>query len=342
MYMKIICVEEHTVDTEIAKAALPSLLEEAPYMALQSSADSEPRNGRRPARVSMKDAVVLGADLGDGRIKEMDAQGIQMQIVSYTSPIHLVPVDRAVTMARAANDRVARASAANPDRLGGFAVLPWQHPEAAADELSRAVHELGFKGALLLGRPGKTFLDDPRYLPVLEKLAELKVPIYLHPFNPTPQVNEQYYSGLAPEVSAEFALAGWGWHHEAGIHVLRLLLSGIFEKLPDLQLISGHWGEMVPFFLARLDFVIPPRATGFARTISQIYKDHVWVTPSGMFDLPHFEFIAKEIGADRILWSTDYPYLTMDGAREFLLNLPVSEEDKQKMAYRNAEKLFRL
>jgi uncharacterized protein len=342
--MKIIAIEEHTVDLEIQQAAQPVLQEEAPYMAHQASSKSatRARNAHRPTRVAMKDAIALGADLGAGRIREMDAQGITMQVVSYTTPAQLVPGDRAVSLTRAANDRLAKAIAQNPRRLSGFAALPWQDPEAAVDELSRSVNELGLKGVLILGRPGHTFLDDPRYMPVLKKLHELQAPLYVHPFFPQPQAQKAYYGGFSPEVSAELSLGAWGWHHEAGVHVLRLVLAGIFEKLPNLQVISGHWGEMVPFFLQRLDFVLPPEVTGLARTISENYLSNVWITPSGMFDLPHFEFIHKVMGADRIIWSTDYPYLTMDGAREFLLSLPVSEVDREKMAYRNAQRLFRL
>jgi predicted TIM-barrel fold metal-dependent hydrolase len=135
-------------------------------------------------------------------------------------------------------------------------------------------------------------------------------------------------------------VVGWGWHNEAGIHVLRLILSGAFEKFPDLQVISGHWGEMAPFYLERLDDVIPPEATGLSGTISDIYRRHVWVTPSGMFGLPHFEFMHQVIGADRIIWSVDYPFLTLDGTPEFIEKLPVSQDDKEKIAYPNAEKLF--
>lgn len=117
------------------------------------------------------------------------------------------------------------------------------------------------------------------------------MPLYIHPFSPLPQVHEAYYSGFTPLVSAEFSLSAWGWHNEAGIHVLRLILSGTFEKFPALQVISGHWGEMVPFYLQRLDDVMPPKVTGLSGTISEIYRRHVWVTPSGMFGLPHFEFM---------------------------------------------------
>jgi predicted TIM-barrel fold metal-dependent hydrolase len=337
--MRIICIEEHAIDLDIAKAAQPALQHEAPYIGLQSSVP-RPRLADRPSAVTMQEAVALGTDIGQGRIKAMDDHGIQMQVVSWISPAQLAPADQAVSLTGAANDRLAEAIRANPTRLSGFAVLPWQQPAAAAAELDRSVSDLGLKGALLAGRPGATFLDDPKYAPVLQKLSDLQVPLYVHPFTPLPQVHEAYYSGFSPLVSAEFSLSAWGWHNEAGIHVLRLILSGTFEKFPALQVISGHWGEMVPFYLQRLDDVMPPKVTGLSGTISEIYRRHVWVTPSGMFGLPHFEFIHKVVGADRIIWSVDYPFLTLDGTQEFLAGLTVSEDDKENMAHRNAENLF--
>jgi uncharacterized protein len=341
--MKIICVEEHATDTATDKAARPAVLGEAPYFGLMDStrAASRPRNDHRPTMVALPEALELAADISDGRIKHMDEQGIQMQVVSYGSLAQLAPAGQAVALTQAANNRLAEAIAANPARLSGFAVLPWQDPKAAAAELDRCVTQLGFKGVLLLGRPGARFLDDPAYAPVLEKLNDLNVPLYAHPGIPLPHVQQAYYSGFSPEVTAQFSLTGWGWHHEAGIHVLRLILSGTFEKYPGLQVISGHWGEMVPFYLQRLDDMLPPNL-GLSQTITETYLNHVWVTPSGLFDLPHFQFIHTVIGADRIIWSVDYPYLTLDGTREFLVKLPVSEQDREKIAHLNAEKLFTL
>jgi len=155
-------------------------------------------------------------------------------------------------------------------------------------------------------------------------------------------VQKAYYGGLSPEISAQLSLAGWGWHHEAGVHILRLILSGAFERFPDLQVISGHWGEMVPFFLQRLDDAIPQKVSGLSRTITETYKSHVWVTPSGLYDLPHFEFVRTVVGVDRIIWSTDYPYNTMDGTRQFIENLPIDDSDKEKIAHGNAEALLRI
>ena len=215
-------------------------------------------------------------------------------------------------------------------------------PDAAADELRRAVVDLGLKGALLTGRPGPTFLDDSRYEPVLAALAELRVPLYVHPGPPLPQVREPYYSGFDKGVSARLSLFGWGWHNEAGVHVIRLILSGVLDRFRDLQLISGHWGEMVPFYLQRMDDTMLPEVTGLARTITDTYRQQVYVTPSGMLNLPHFRFIQEVVGIDRIMFAVDYPYLTNTGARRFLEALPIADEEKAKIAHRNAEALLRL
>jgi uncharacterized protein len=283
------------------------MMQQAPYMALcqpERIAAAHP-NPNRPGQVPMKQAVPLANEIGEVRLRAMDEQAIAMQVISLGQPTQLVPADLAIELARAANDGLAASVATHPDRFAGFATLCWQHPQAAADELSRAVDELGFKGALLMGRPSETFLDDPRYAPVLERLNTLRVPLYVRPCVPAPAVKKVYYDGLSPEVVAQFALAGWGWHHEAGIHTLRLILSGAFDTYPDLRVISGHRGEMVPFYLARLDDLLPKTVTGFSRSISETYRAQVWVTPSGMFDLPHFKFIHEVLGADRIIWSND-------------------------------------
>ncbi|SFW70807.1 amidohydrolase family protein [Amycolatopsis australiensis] len=341
--MTLICIEEHAVDRSIAEAAAPVLDREAPYLRRQSSSASpvRPGPGRRPA-VDMAEAVRLGADLGPDRVRRMDEHGIDLQIVSWTSPIQLVPADRALPLCRSVNDRLARAVAARPDRLQGMAALPWQDPAAAVDELDRAVTELGLRGVLLLGRPGAGFLDDPRYLPVLERIAALEVPLYVHPFHPLPQVQQAYYAGFGEKVTAELSLGAWGWHHEAGVHVLRLILAGVFERLPQLQVISGHWGELVPFHLSRLDDVLSPGDTGLSRTITEVYRSNVWVTPSGMFHRPQFDFVRAVVGLDRVIWSADYPFLRLDGTREFLGELDVTPEEREKITHVNAERLFRL
>ncbi len=341
--MTLICIEEHAIDQSIAEAANPVLAREAPYMRMQSSSSSpvHPGPGRRPA-VDIKEALRLGADLGRERIRRMDEHGIDMQIVSWTSPIQLVPDDEAIALCRSANDRLSKAVTAHPDRLQGLAALPWQQPAAAVDELDRAVTDLGLRGVLILGRPGAGFLDDPVYQPILDRIAALRVPLYVHPFYPVPQVQQSYYAGFNDKVTAELSLGGWGWHHEAGIHVLRLILAGVFERLPDLQVISGHWGEMVPFYLSRLDDVLSPGDTGLSRTITEVYRSNVWVTPSGMFHRPQFDFVRAVVGLDRLIWSVDYPFLRLDGTREFLDELDITPEEREKITHLNAERLFGL
>jgi predicted TIM-barrel fold metal-dependent hydrolase len=296
----------------------------------------------RPHLVSPKKAVAAAREIGAGRIAAMDQHRIDMQVLSFSSSPQLALASQSVGLTRAANDRLAASVHANPTRFAAFSTLPWQDPLMAAAELERTVNQLGMVGTLLMGRPGRTFLDDALYEPVLAKLNELKIPIYVHPGFPLPQVREPYYGGFDKEVSARLSMFGWGWHHEAGIQVIRMLLAGKFEQYPDLQVISGHWGEMVPFYLQRLDDTLPREVTNLPHSISETYKAHVYVTPSGMLNLPHFEFIHKVLGADRILYSVDYPYLTLTGAREFLESLPISQPDKEKIGHGNAEALLGL
>ena len=342
--MKIICLEEHTMDADLAKAGQAALMREAGYLADIGSRwkDRPDPSDDRPHLRAMDESMAVGRDVGAGRLKDMDANGIDMQVLSYSTAAQLVPAERAVELSRAANDRLADAVRANPSRFAGFAALPWQQPEAAARELERAVSELGMKGALIVGRPGDTFLDDARYAPVLAKLDALGVPLYVHPGPPLPQVRDPYYGGFDKDVSARLSLFGWGWHNEAGIHVIRLMLAGAFDRFPNLQVISGHWGEMVPFYLQRMDDTLPREATGLSRTITDTYRAHVHVTPSGMLNLPHFKFIQEVVGVDRILFAVDYPYLTNTGARRFLEALPVGDADRAKIAHANAETLLRL
>ena len=342
--MKIICLEEHTMDADLAEAGRAALTREAGYMADvgSRSKDRTDPSGDRPHPRALDEIMAAARDVGAGRLKDMDANGIDMQVLSYSNATQLVPPERAVELSRAANDRLAETVRANPSRFAGFAALPWQQPEAAARELERAVTELGMKGALIIGRPGDTFLDDARYAPVLARLDALRVPLYVHPGPPLPQVREPYYGGLDKDVSARLSLYGWGWHNEAGIQVVRLMLAGTFDRFPDLQVISGHWGEMVPFYLQRMDDMIPQATTGLSRTITDTYRAHVHVAPSGMLNLPHFKFIQEVVGVDRILFAVDYPYLTNAGARRFLEALPVSDADRAKIAHGNAEALLRL
>ena len=168
------------------------------------------------------------------------------------------------------------------------------------------------------------------------------MPIFIHPGAPLQSVQEPYYGGLGEEVSARLSLHGWGWHNEAGIQILRTILAGRFQQLPNLQLIAGHWGEMVPFFLSRLDQSMPPVVTKLERTITETFRQHVYVTPSGMFDYPQLKFCAEVLGTDRIIHSVDCPFVSNAGAKDFIDRAPLAQEEKEKIAFRNAQRLFHL
>lgn len=343
--MKLICVEEHVLDPAIGVATQGLVRAQAPYLPDWGSRviDGQKVVDRsRPHVIASGESARKALDMGAKRLADMDEAGIDMQVLSYGGFPQLLPPAQAIDLSRAANDKLALAAQAHPTRFAGFATLPWQVPEAAARELERTVKELGFKGALINGRPGDTFLDDARYGPVLAAFEELKVPLYVHPGLPLPAVQAPYYGGFERELSARLAMFAWGWHNEAGMQVVRMLLAGVFDRHPRLQVISGHWGEMVPFFLQRLEDSIPQEASGLARPIVQTYREHVYVSPSGMLTRPHFQFIHSLMGAERILYSLDYPYQSLDGARAFIERLPISDADKACIAHGNAEQLLGL
>src|SRR5579883_1848897 len=201
------------------------------------------------------------ADLGEIRLKDMDAGGIDLQVISQVAlEIGSLSKEEVIKLARQANDQLAAAIAAHPTRFAGFATLPMINPEAAADELERAVRLPGIKGAMIGGTINGRFLDDPAFLPVLERAVALDVPIYIHPGVPPASVRAAYYSGFDPAVSYALATSGWGWHNETAIHALRLILSGLFDRFPTLQIIIGHMGEMLPFMFDRINNTLTPAA----------------------------------------------------------------------------------
>lgn len=291
--------------------------------------------------VDMSAATVT--DLGERRLADMDAAGIDMQILSHVLPtFDPIPVDRQLAIATRANDQVAEAVAAHPDRFAAFAALPMGDTPAAVRELDRTVSELGFKGVLVNGREDGRFLDDPVLFPVLERAAALHVPLYLHPGLPTESIRREYYSGLPPEVAYALAAPAWGWHAETGLHLLRLIATGTFDRLPNLQIIVGHMGEMLPFMLDRVNaYLTPPaRRNGLQRSVAETFRSNVWVTTSGMFSTGPLQLLIDVIGIDRVLFSVDYPFCATTQGRDFLDAMPISTADKAKISHRNAEKLL--
>jgi predicted TIM-barrel fold metal-dependent hydrolase len=207
--------------------------------------------------------------------------------------------------------------------------------------LERTVREYGFKGVAVNGHARGRYLDDPFFWPIFERAEALNVPIYLHPTPPPQAVVQASYAGnFAPGVTAQLAAAGWGWHIETAIHVLRIILGGVFDHYPDLQLVIGHMGEALPFMLPRLDSSLSTQLTKLKRPIGAYLRENLYYTFSGFNFTPNFLDLLFQVGVDRIMFSADYPYNSMLAARNFLEGLPVSPADKERIAHGTAEKLL--
>jgi len=299
----------------------------------------------RALQSSGRDAEFFGrlADVGAKRLAEMDAAGIDMQVLSLQYPgTEQCAEDEATAVANEANDFLADTVKRNPTRFAGLAALPTAAPQKAAAELERRVRRQGFKGAIVNGHNRGRYLDDTFYWPILECADALNVPIYLHPTRPPQAVIEASYGGFAPQVSWMFSGPGWGWHIETAVHVVRMVLGGVFDRFPKLQIVVGHLGEGLPFMLPRLDRNMAPELTGLKRRLADYLRQNVHYTFAG-FNFPAtFLDLLLEVGVERIMFSVDYPYGSMAKAREFLENLPVSAADRARIAHGNAEKLFRL
>jgi uncharacterized protein len=272
----------------------------------------------------------------------MDAAGIDVQVLSFVGhPIQGLEPHRSASLSREVNDRLAVAVATHPDRFAAFATLPMSDPATAATELRRAVVDLGFVGAMIHGLTNGLFLDDASFAPILAEAQELGVPLYLHPAEPPPVVKKAYFSGLKPAVAEHLARGGWGWHAEMGLHVLRLAAGGTLERFPALQLIVGHMGEHLPFNLARADEKVSP-VTGLPRSIAETLRDQLHITTSGYTTTPPLLCAMLVFGADRILFSVDYPFSDNVEATTFLNSAPISPADREKIAHRNWERLLKL
>ena len=322
--MKIITVEEH-FDT-------PANIKE--FNAYSKVANNNPRQAE------------LNSDLTsfDAHLAYMDKYGIDMQIISDAgnSP-QVLPDNRVVAAARAQNDTLAESISIHSDRFAGLAVLPVNLPDEAANELERAVTKLGLKGALISGTINGQFLDDPKFEPIFAKANELNVPLYLHPGVMTDDQKALLYDSKAYSAMMATMMAGaaWGWHMEQGIQLVRIILSGITEKYPNLKLVSGHWGEFIPMFIERLDGF-----TAFAdnaHPFSYYYKKQVYVGPSGMLTAPQLQLVKTEMGADHMLYSEDFPYVKRGAeVRQFITKAELTDVEREKIAHGTAEKLFNL
>lgn len=280
-------------------------------------------------------------EVGEERIADMDASGITVQVLSVTAPGgDILEPKEAVSYATDYNNEIARIVADSNNRFAAFAVLPMKAPEAAAEELERAVKGLGFCGTMINGTTNDKFLDDKEFEPVLLAAETLDVPIYIHPNLPIKAVNDVYYNNLPNALGFTLSIAGWGWHSEIAVHILRMVLAGTFDKHPNLKVIIGHMGEMLPMMMARIDSIY--KDAGLKRAVSEVLKSQVYITTSGLFTQPPFQLVLDTFGVDRIMFSVDYPYSPNAKGKKFLDEIKLSDDDKEKLAHGNADKLLKL
>jgi predicted TIM-barrel fold metal-dependent hydrolase len=280
-------------------------------------------------------------DVGELRIKEMDEAGIDVQVLSHGAPAtQRMDAETAVPVARHANDRLHEITRNSKGRFEGFAVLPTADPKAAADELERAVTRLEFKGAMIHGLANGLWLDDKRFWPIFERAQALDVPIYMHPALPHPAVADAYYKDYLKEFPG-LLTAGWGFTVETATQAIRMVLSGMFETYPRLKVILGHLGEGLPFSLWRIDMALQRqgnRPTPFRDT----FREHFWITTSGNFSTPALLCSVMEMGADRILFSVDYPFVMNPPGMKWMQDIPLGPDDREKIYGGNARRLLRL
>jgi 2,3-dihydroxybenzoate decarboxylase len=315
---QVIAIEEHYWDAEISRT----------YTGLEAG-----RSGPQMDRLF---------DLSALRIKEMDEAGVDMQVISHGAPsAQKLPADGAAALVRGANDRLAAACAAHPERFAAFAALPSNDPKAAADELERTVTKHGFKGAMMHGLSGGVFLDDKRFWPIYERAEQLDVPIYFHPGLPDARVMEAYYNDYAKEFPM-VVRAAWGYTVETATTAIRMVLSGVFDKHPNLKVILGHLGETLPFLVWRVDHAIA--RPGAAKKISfrDVFCHNFWITTSGNFSSPALMCCVQEMGVDRILFAIDWPFVTNPPGVEWMATVPLCDEDKAKILSGNSKQLLRM
>lgn len=325
--MRIVALEEHFVVPELVKAweALPP-----GRMSMSGGSGDDPISRRL-------------LEIGEERIAAMDDQGVDVQVLSLNSPgVQSLDPGDAVGVARDANDALAEAIARHPDRFQGFAAIPTPAPEAAAAELERAVTQLGFAGALLNGRTGTTNADAMQFDDLYATAERLGVPLYFHPQTPVAPVVDAYYSGFGQRVDFILTNPGIGWHYETGMQILRMVFAGVFDRHPDLQIVTGHWGELVLFYLERTQQIVDAMGVRLERTLQEYARQNLWVTGSGLLSQRYLRWSTEVLGAERIMSAVDYPYIDNSGgaARRFLEEAPITADQREAIGSGNWERLL--
>ena len=287
-------------------------------------------------------------EIGPSRIAKMNEAGINVQILSAHTPgVQNVPGWEGIDFAYRLNRMIAEGPMAkHPRRYQAYATLPLQDPVASADELERAVREDGFLGAMTNGFIGEKFLDHPDYRPLLARAEALNVPIYLHPGFPPEDVFNVYYNTTRSGYDQQFqnyifSGSGYGWHQEVITQCLRLILTGAFDRFPNLQMIIGHMGEGLPFYYERIvGDLAESTEDSLNKPIGQYFSDNFWYTTSAFFQDELLHLLLRYISVDRVMFGTDYPFADMKEGTDWFRAVDLPREAKEKIAFRNAEKLF--
>jgi len=338
--LRRIATEEGFNIPEVARATariLPELVSREPGEAAVFGVD-RPRSGDEAPPPWLHQL----SDIGAGRIADMDGAGIAMQVLLLSSPgVQMFEAGEARELSQLANDRLADAIRKYPDRFAGLAAIPPQDPAFAARELERAVSKLGLNGAIINSHTGGHYLDEAPYLPILEAAAALEAPIYIHPRAPSPQM-------VGPYLDYQMVGAIWGYAVEVSAHALRLIFSGVFDRLPKLRIVIGHMGEGIPFFLDRIDTHYAAgagRGRGskpLSRPPSEIFRDHFTITTSGMNWGPALRLSLETLGPERVMFAADYPFENARAAVSRIDALGLEPDTLAKLYHRNAERVFRL
>jgi len=298
-------------------------------------------NSQGPRLIEIREQM---QDLGERRIRDMDATGIAKQILSLTSPgVQVFDAPTAVALAASFNDQLAEAIRKRADRFAGLAAIAPQDPPAAAKELQRSVRSLGLKGAIINSHTRGEYLDDPKFWEIFEAAESLGVPIYLHPTTPSPRM-------IGPFIDRGLDGAVFGFAVETSLHVLRIVVSGVFDRFPKLKIVIGHLGEGLPYWLFRIDFMhqrlVANNRYATAKKLnkkpSEYLKDNFYVTTSGMAWQPPILYALSVLGPDRVMYAMDYPYQFVPEEVKVTDDLPISDADKKKLYQTNAERVFAL
>lgn len=283
-------------------------------------------------------------DLGQRRIDDMDATGIDLQILSLTAPgVQIFDADTAVSAARDVNDELAAAITAHPTRYAGLAAIAPQKPGEAAKELERAVRTLNLKGAIVNSHTHGEYLDDEKFWDIFAAAEALNVPIYIHPTTPPNNM-------IKPFIDRGLDGAVFGFAVETGLHALRIVVSGAFDRFPNLRIVLGHLGEGLPYWLHRLDFMHGSSVAAkryasqpkLARRVSDYLRENFYYTTSGMAWTPPIRYVQSVMGMDRVMYAMDYPYQFVPAEVDVTDTLPIDDADLKAFYQTNAERVFKL